>query len=832
MKKSRKRHPIQKKVLLTMLVISAAGLVLTSTVGIVSALRIRGDGAEALNHQMEQNLYYIVTSKATLADAVLTRYAGIIRDTAYFIQELYRESARYGPAEVLPPNGKNSGKFAMQRTLANRDVSLDSVRGEMALLGNLERLWKPFVPQSANIIATVYAGTQSGLMISYDPASFSPPEGETDAYYEFRAAPWYRMARAGAAAGERDRVYFTNVYQDVYGRGLTISCSAPFFDGEGEFVGVVCMDILITDLYRNVLALDLNLGEGSYAFLVDRTGSLIELSNEGITGMRNIYYDDKDIGYRIASRVLRDKTGVDATGRGSYYAYTPIRVTGWKLGIRVPEAFVLAPVRFMNQTVIETLFLFLCAFAVIGTLIFFVARSFSARLTEPIAALEKDVEEISGGNLDYRAEVYDNDEIGDLAIGFNNMAASLKGYIKTFAFVTAERERIGAELDIARKLQSDMLPKDFQPFTELKELDIYASMTPAKEVGGDFYDFFLIDGDHVALVIADVSGKGVPAALFMVTARTLIKSRAQMGGSPSEILEDVSAQLCEGNEAEFFVTVWLGILEIPTGKVVAANAGHEDPAVRHAGGHWELMRTRHSPAVAMAYGLTFREDVFELKPGDVLYLYTDGVTEAMDAARALYGTSRMLDALNLHGDETVESLLGSMKHEVDAFVGNTPQFDDLTMLAVRYYGKETAERVWELTVEARTANLPQVFAFLRRYLEEHGCPPRAQGQIKLAVEEIFVNIANYAYTLPGTGAPDTGPATIRLEIEDDTAIITFMDSGVPYDPLSAAEPDLSLPALERPIGGLGIHMVRNSMDSVEYEHRDGQNVLTMRKRFY
>ena len=280
------------------------------------------------------------------------------------------------------------------------------------------------------------------------------------------------------------------------------------------------------------------------------------------------------------------------------------------------------------------------------------------------------------------------DEIGQLARTIDQMETEIRDYIENLTRVTKEKEQIQAELNVATQIQADMLP---QKFPECKEFALYATMTPAKEVGGDFYDFFLIDEDHLALVIADVSGKGVPAALFMVIAKTLIEIRAMMGGSPSEILGDVNNRLCEGNEAGLFVTVWLGILELSTGRVTAANAGHEYPAIKRTDGAWELMKDKHSPAVAVREGMTFREAEFELRPGDSLYLYTDGVAEATNVEMKLYGTDRMIDALNHHAEETVEELLPSMKREVDAFVGDAPQFDDITMLGLRYFGTKEAE---------------------------------------------------------------------------------------------------------------------------------------------
>ncbi len=277
-------------------------------------------------------------------------------------------------------------------------------------------------------------------------------------------------------------------------------------------------------------------------------------------------------------------------------------------------------------------------------------------------------------------------EAGDLAYAYGTMLQELEQYIDHLTAVTAEKERIGAELNVATQIQADMLPSIFPAFPDRKEFDIYATMEPAKEVGGDFYDFFLVDEDHLAMVIADVSGKGVPAALFMVIAKTLIKNRAQMGGTPAEILTDVNNQLCEGNEAELFVTVWLAIVEISTGKGLAANAGHEHPVLRRADGAYELVKYRHSPALAVMEGLRYKEHEFRLYPGDRLYVYTDGVPEATNADNELYGTDRMLAALNRGDYADGKALLEGVRSDMDTFVEQAPQFDDITMLCLTYFG--------------------------------------------------------------------------------------------------------------------------------------------------
>ena len=289
-----------------------------------------------------------------------------------------------------------------------------------------------------------------------------------------------------------------------------------------------------------------------------------------------------------------------------------------------------------------------------------------------------------------KVSITSRDEIGDLYKAMSKMEVDMTSYLENLQKVTAERERVGAELNVATQIQADMLPSIFPAFPDRRDFDIYATMTPAKEVGGDFYDFFLVDETHLAMVIADVSGKGVPAALFMVIAKTLIKNRTLAGGTPAQILADVNNQLCEGNVAQLFVTVWLGILDLTTGKGVAANAGHEHPALRRAGGAFELVEYRHSPALATMEGLSFREHGFELRPGDTLFVYTDGVPEATDATPELYGEERMLKSLNAAKVRPLSELLHAVRADIDAFIGDAPQFDDITMLAMTYYGPKPA----------------------------------------------------------------------------------------------------------------------------------------------
>ncbi len=276
------------------------------------------------------------------------------------------------------------------------------------------------------------------------------------------------------------------------------------------------------------------------------------------------------------------------------------------------------------------------------------------------------------------------DTIRDLAKSIDSMEADMVSYVENLTAATAEREKISAELNIAAAIQQDALPKVFPAFPDRKEFDIYASMDPAKQVGGDFYNYLLIDDDHLALIIADVSDKGIPAALFMESANTLICDRTMIGGSPADIISHVNDSICMRNAAGMFVTVWLGILEISTGKLVSVNAGHEDPVICRKGGDFELIKEEHGLLVGGFEGVKYKNNHHQLHDGDILFLYTDGLPEASNSKGKMLDFDRMLEALNQHKSESPQGIVDGVRHYVSKFVGKAPQFDDLTILCVSY----------------------------------------------------------------------------------------------------------------------------------------------------
>lgn len=422
--------------------------------------------------------------------------------------------------------------------------------------------------------------------------------------------------------------------------------------------------------------------------------------------------------------------------------------------------------------------------------------------------------------------VKNDDEIKELAEAFSRMYHEVGEYISKLEAVTAEKERIGAELTLASDIQLHMLPCIFPAFPEYDEFDVYATMTPAKEVGGDFYDFFMTDENHLAVVMADVSGKGVPAALFMVIAKTLIKNYAQMGNEPEEVFDTVNRLLCEGNDAGLFVTSWMGILDLESGELKYANAGHNPPLIKRSEGKFEYLRSRPGFVLAGMDTTRYRQNMITLKPGDRIFLYTDGVTEATDSEGRLYGEERLVSLLNRCQTDTAEVTLRNLKMDIDSFVGSAPQFDDITMLMLDFKKMKNAGNIKERAFPAEEGALGDVLAFAEKELEEMQCPPKTVMQLTVALEEVFINAAHYAYP------NEKGEVKVAIAFNEENRSVTFRisDRGISFNPLEKEDPDITLSADEREIGGLGIFICKKTMDEIAYTREKGKNILTMTKK--
>ena len=489
----------------------------------------------------------------------------------------------------------------------------------------------------------------------------------------------YRYNTTGEGEEEIEEVVSSERYQELLDALLDLRSG---MDVNDIFVSVIDLELL--DQFNEE-----GLYDGSWApiyYIMDTYP--MEEYRFSLGDKSAIHPDFIDITRQVYS------TGVPSEGylisEGTYgyniTAFYPVVSDGRSIAIIGVET----PMRTLESDLNQYIFIVLVIVCIIAVVLFILTAFILINvLIKPIKTISHEAAyfvENENEISEKLKKIKNHDEIQVLAESVLQMEIGINEYIANLTKVTAEKERIGAELNVATQIQADMLPRIFPAFPERNEFDLYASMNPAKEVGGDFYDFFLIDDDHIGLVMADVSGKGVPAALFMVIAKTLIKNRAQMGGSPSQVLAYANDQLGEGNEAELFVTVWFAIIEISTGKGIAANAGHEHPALRRKDGKFELVKYRHSPAVATMDGITFKEHEFKLNPGDSLYVYTDGVTEATRSDDELFGVDRMLDSLNKNPDADPKTMLETVRADIDEFVGTAPQFDDITMLGFKYMG--------------------------------------------------------------------------------------------------------------------------------------------------
>lgn len=568
-------------------------------------------------------------------------------------------------------------------------------------------------------------------------------------------------------------------------------------------------------------------------------------SREGWTPVNYIYdsYAQEDLSYVLGNQgtfnpdYILETQNILKTGQRSdsyfisksQYGYNTYAMQPVKLGDDILLLGVEVPMTTIESALTQYVLFAVCVSVaiIIFVIIIYMAYIYKTVIKPINTIAEESGKFIENGNIQSAAldEINTNDEIKALSNSILKMQNDIKEHINNITRITAERERIGAELDLANNIQTSMLPCIFPAFPDREEFDVYATMTPAKEVGGDFYDYFLIDDDHLALVIADVSGKGVPAALFMMISKTLIKSTAQSGLSPKEILEKVNDQLCENNEAQMFVTVWIGIVELSTGIMRCANAGHEYPAIYRTGSGFELYRDKHGFVLAGMEGLPYSEYEITLKAGDIVYVYTDGVAEATDLSNNLYGVERMVNALNNCPEKTPDAIDKYLRRDIDSFVGSAEQFDDITMLCFKYSGKNPSSEN-ELSLEADEDNLYTVLDFVNEKLGQAGASEEIKSQLDIAVEEIFVNIAKYAY------GDKKGMAAVKFSYDEKSkeAVISLEDNGMKYNPLEKSDPDITLSAQEREIGGLGIFMAKKFTDKMEYSYENETNILKITKK--
>ncbi len=395
-----------------------------------------------------------------------------------------------------------------------------------------------------------------------------------------------------------------------------------------------------------------------------------------------------------------------------------------------------------------------------------------------------------------------------------------------YAVINKQKERMQEELNVGRDIQMSMVPDTFPAFPDHEEFDIHALLKPAREIGGDFYDYFFIERDKLCVCVGDVSGKGVPAALFMAVTKTMIKSTASEDYSPASIITRVNEEISRDNPSCMFITLFLGILHVRSGEFHYTNAGHPYPYIKRAGGVIDTLKQVHGPVVGAMDGIAYGENSVFLGKNDQLLIFTDGVTEAMDVTDQLYGEQRVIDHFQSSQDSGPDILVSGTLDSVEAFAGEAEQADDITILALRYdlEPQTFIEQRQEISITNELGEIDRVNDAFNEFAEQCDIPMPVSLKVNLVFDELLNNVISYAY-----GDEEEHSIKVIMERSGERLLISISDDGLPFNPFTREDPDTTLSLEDREICGLGIHLVKKTMDEATYQRRHNSNIVTLIK---
>lgn len=653
---------------------------------------------EALIKMANNSLMMGAKEKAALSNEKLEEIRENVALIADYLSDIYQNPNNYGTIHIDIPLLEKNGEPTLQFSHMT-EITYEAVKQEAEKAGMFYEIAKHIYKRNEESISSIYYGSSSGFMISYDknsglPYKDSPEDPSLLKDYVITEKKWYEKAV------EEEEATLIETYYDAFDR-LVLSCSAPVWNANHEVAGVLAMDILIEDINKEIISFQI--GTDGYAMLINENGQII--SGPGLIKEANGKFfqnvTDFSPGFiEILPDMQKGNSGlkeIEIFNEAYYMAYAPVTVSDWTLVTVIPKQEVIEPALDSYAVIMEetqhttkeledilkymaAVFIIVCIGLVIG--IFLLTISMSNKIAMPIKKLTSDVKRISEGDLEYRTEIKTGDEIELLGDAFNHMTASLKDYIVSYARISADKERIATELNVATAIQKNMLPEGRE---EQERYKLFADMYPAKEVGGDFYDYFVTGDGALWIVIADVSGKGVPAALFMVIAKTLIKNQANYTASPGEVLKNANNQLCENNEAEMFVTAFIARYDFNTGVLEYGNAGHNRPLVCKKGECFQWLTSSPGFVLAGFENMEYATFAIPMHSGDRIVLYTDGVTEALNSKKELYGEERLIEKLNTKGllkTENTADIVSGMKEDIEIFADGAEQADDITIMAL------------------------------------------------------------------------------------------------------------------------------------------------------
>lgn len=624
--------------------------------------------------------------------------------------------------------------------------------------------------------------------------------------------PWFKEVP------KIEEIYWSEPYKDKISDKTVVTCLVPFmFQNSSDFDGLVALTVDLSQMTESINSFSFD--ETGKLLLVSRSGLYIAHPDPKIALKLTIFDLAKKINLpqleHAGNQILSGHSGTiflphSSVFNGSViFFYAPVPEMKWGLFLVYSEDELLKPIKQVQYLMILPL--------LIGMLIlFFIIYKTCHFSTKKLLTLSKIASQYGQGNFKQEFEnITSSDEIGTLSKAMNDMRTNLLNYIKKEKEEAGEKQKAESELNIARDIQKSALSVSYPQHDAFQ---ICTCMIPAKQIGGDFYDFFFIDRNNFAIVVADVSGKGIPAALYMMKSQTLIKNIVKERKDLADAFYQINNELYEGNESCMFVSAFMAVINILDGKVEYINAGHTHPLI-DTGNGYQFIRPEKNVVLGVFKNFTFKTQTLQLKPKDRIFLYTDGVTEAREGSEdSFYGEDRLektLDRKFTSPEETLQYVLNDIKN----FAGNAPQSDDITMLEFCYSGLNGGE----LTIPALTDNLVQVIAFLKNDMTQKDICQSAQFKVIQAAEEIFINIADYAY-------PDVpnGMVDILTNMKDNTYMVAFIDGGRKYNPLAIKDPKITNDFKKKKIGGLGIFLAKKLSDEIEYAYDNNHNILKIK----
>ena len=668
--------------------------------------------------QAEKRLYELALEKSQRIERGMSDIKNDVEAIAFQMQRILAQPERYKPINIPDHNEKPiySGEAYIHYApeVMKKGIT-DELKNEVSLTSNIADILRIKASFNKGRETSSYIGSKNGYLICIDTLKdengtvvFTKDFDET---YDPRERLWYKEAV------KLNKTTITDCYLSADGY-LAVTCATPYYDAKGDLAGVAAVGASLDSLYQ--LLTDDSFGNTNVNFVLSINNGEVVLSstNTGTFAVSKEHKDlrkvsDATLAKEIEKMVVPEATGtafVCVDGKEYYLAYAPITSINWCFGTLKERKEIKDSVQSTTKDIVEKsnefatnlksvftqyivqLFLSL---VIIIVLTIWISINFSKRFVRPIVELTNGVKEIAKGNLDKKLDIKTGDEIEVLSDSVNNMTSDLKEYMENFSNAAAEKEKIAAELNVAKNIQAGMLPSVEPDFSNNKEFDLAATMIPAKEVGGDFYDFYMLNENHLAVTVADVSGKGVGAALFMVISKTLLKDLSLIDAAFSEgqepnlssIVERANKFLYDNNEEKMFVTVFYGILNLKTGEFVYVNAGHNPPMIRYRNdGEFSFINNeKRNPILGVKRKIKYQEYRLTLSPGDMIFFYTDGVTEAMNNQRELFNEKRLKSALdNLSDGSKANDILSSVYESVKKHVGDAEQSDDMTMLGLVY----------------------------------------------------------------------------------------------------------------------------------------------------